>query len=75
MVERESPYKLAPGVRNNEDEATESSDSESEGTGAAPGTVFRLAQGQLKRLDAGMAEYEVMATRNAAKLGKLRESR
>jgi ATP-binding cassette subfamily F protein 3 len=43
--------------------------------GAAPGTVFRLAKGQLKRLDHGMEQYEDMAVRAAAKLGKLDESR
>jgi len=71
VVEGQSPYKLAPGVRGDEDEA-ESSDSEGEETGVAPGTVFRLVKGQLKKLEGGMEQYEEIAARSAAKLGKAR---
>jgi|TARA_R110002003_G_scaffold180_1_gene14353 hypothetical protein len=74
VVEGESPYKLAPGVRGDEDEAEESSDSEDEETGVAPGTVFRLTKGQLRTLDGGMAQYEELAARTAAKLGRARKS-
>jgi ATP-binding cassette subfamily F protein 3 len=70
VVGGESAYKLAPGVRGDVDEAEESSDSESEETGVAAGTVFRLARGQLRMLERGMEEYEEIAARSAAKLGK-----
>ncbi|CAA9966190.1 ABC transporter ATP-binding protein uup-1 [Pyrenophora teres f. maculata] len=74
MVEGESPYKLAPGVRGSSDEAdesaSESSDSETASTGGVvgSGTVYRLAHGQLRELSGGMGEYEAMAARRAAKL-------
>lgn len=71
MVEGESPYALAPGVHG-EDEANESSDSEESETGVAPGIVYRLAKGQLKKLDGGMEQYAEIAERSAAKLGKMR---
>ncbi len=73
-MQRESPYKLAPGVRAaGEDEADESSESEDEESGlAAPGSVFRLARGQLRKLDGGMDEYEDIAARTAARLAKAR---
>lgn len=50
----------------------ESSDSEDEETGVAPGTVFRLVKGQLRKLEGGMEQYEEIAARSAAKLGKSR---
>ncbi|KAJ4376358.1 hypothetical protein N0V83_001641 [Neocucurbitaria cava] len=71
VVEGESPYALAPGVHG-EDEANESSDSEESETGVAPGIVYRLAKGQLKKLDGGMEQYAEIAKRSAAKLGKMR---
>lgn len=74
MVERESPYKLAPGVRGAEDEAEDSSDSEDEEAGVAPGTVFRLIKGQLKRLEGGMQQYEEIAAKSAAKLSKAKKA-
>lgn len=67
-MEGESPYTLAPGVHA-EDEADDSSESEEE-TGVASGTVFRLAKGQLKKLDGGMEQYAEIAARTVAKLGK-----
>ncbi|KAH7397244.1 P-loop containing nucleoside triphosphate hydrolase protein [Pyrenochaeta sp. MPI-SDFR-AT-0127] len=70
VVEGESPYTLAPGVRGAEDEADESSDSEGSETGAAPGSVYRLVKGQVKKLEGGMEQYEEIAARTAAKLGK-----
>ncbi|KAI0584562.1 Uup ATPase component ABC transporter with duplicated ATPase domain protein [Pyrenophora tritici-repentis] len=81
MVEGESPYKLAPGVRGSSDEAdesaSESSDSEAVSTGGVlrSGTVFRLAQGQLVELSGGMGEYEAIAARRAAKLGAVQLQR
>ncbi|KAF2025592.1 P-loop containing nucleoside triphosphate hydrolase protein [Setomelanomma holmii] len=74
VVEGESPYKLAPGVRGNVDEAEGSSNSEDEETGVAPGNVFRLTKGQLKKLDGGMEQYEEIAARTAVKLGKAKTS-
>lgn len=73
MIEGESPHKLAPGVRGEENEA-ESSDSEDEQTGVAPGTVFHLVKGQLRKLDGGMEQYEEIAARSAARLSKARGS-
>ncbi|CAG5142142.1 uncharacterized protein ALTATR162_LOCUS1086 [Alternaria atra] len=71
VVEGQSPYKLAPGVHAvSEDEADESSESEDEEAGLAPGSVFRLTRGQLKKLDLGMDEYEDIAARTAAKLAR-----
>lgn len=70
MVEGESPYTLAPGARGTEDEAEESSDSEDVEPGAAPGTVYRLVKGQLRKLEGGMEQYEEIAARTAAKLGR-----
>lgn len=67
MVEGESPYTLAPGVRGTEDEADDSEGSEK---GVAPGTVYRLGKGRLKKLDGGMEQYEEIASRSAAKLGR-----
>ena len=66
VVEGESPYKLAPGVHG-EDEADES-DSEGDEAGVAPGTVYRLTKGQLKKLDGGMEQYAELAARTAAKV-------
>lgn len=61
---------LAPGVRS-EDEADDSSESDYE-TGVAPGTVYRLVKGQLKKLDGGIEQYAEIAGRTAAKLGKVK---
>lgn len=72
MVEGESPYVLAPGVGGSGDEADDSSDSEDAETGAAPGTVYRLNKGQLKKLEGGMEQYEEIAAKAAVKLGKAR---
>ena len=75
IIERASPYKLAPGVHAApEDEAGESSESEAEeaGLAVAPGTVFRLARGQLRKLELGMGEYEDIAARTAARLARAR---
>ncbi|KAH7381491.1 P-loop containing nucleoside triphosphate hydrolase protein [Phaeosphaeria sp. MPI-PUGE-AT-0046c] len=69
VIGGESPHKLAPGVGGDEGE---SSDSEDEETGVAPGTVFRLVRGQLRKLEGGMQQYEEIAARTAAKLGKSR---
>jgi hypothetical protein len=66
VVEGAWPYKLAPGVRD-EDEADES-DWEGDEAGVAPGTVYRLAKGQLKRVVGGMEEYAELAGRTAARL-------
>ncbi|KAJ4299210.1 hypothetical protein N0V90_004454 [Kalmusia sp. IMI 367209] len=67
VVEGESPYKLAPGVRAEEEAEDDSSEEE---TGAPAGTVYRLFKGQLKKLEGGMERYEEIAARAAAKLGK-----
>ena len=69
MVEGESPYKLAPGVHAEEPEE-ESSDEEA--TGAAAGTVYRLARGRLAKLEGGMDEYGALAARAAARLAHKR---
>jgi ATP-binding cassette subfamily F protein 3 len=63
-----------PGVHGDGDEAEDSSDSESEETGVAPGTVFRLVKGQLRKLDGGMGQYEEIAARSATRLGKAKAS-
>lgn len=68
MVEGASPYKLAPGVRG-EDEADESESSGDEG-GAGAGSVYRLTKGQLKRVEGGMEQYGELAARTAARLGR-----
>jgi ATP-binding cassette subfamily F protein 3 len=68
VVEAVSPHKLAPGIRENDD--TEESDSDAEEAGIA-GTTFRLAKGQLKRLEGGMEQYVEIAARAAAKLGRV----
>lgn len=70
MVEGESPYKLVPGVH--ADEEPEEGDSDDEGAGAAAGTVYRLVKGQLRKLEGGMEQYEEIAGRAAAKLGRQR---
>jgi ATP-binding cassette, subfamily F, member 3 len=67
VVEGENPYKLAPGAHAEEPEGESSEDEE---TGAAAGTVYRLARGQLKRLDGGMDEYEAIAARAAVRLAQ-----
>lgn len=67
VVEGESPYKLAPGMHGDEEPEE---DSDEEETGAPAGTVYRLVKGQLKKLDGGMEQYEEIAARTAAKLGK-----
>ena len=73
MVEGQSPYKLAPGVRGSEEaDGDEESSSEDAETGVGPGTVFRLARGQLRQLEGGMDEYEEIAGRTAARLAKAR---
>lgn len=71
MVEGESPYKLAPGVRGEEEDCEESGSDDGE-TGAPAGTVYRLVQGQLKKLERGMEQYEEMAARTATKWAKRR---
>lgn len=68
VVEGESPYKLAPGVHG-EDEADES-ESDGDEAGVAPGTVYRLTKGQLRKLEGGMEQYAELAARTAARLGK-----
>ena len=68
VVEGESAHKLAPGVRD-EDEACES-DWEGDEAGVAPGTVFRLTKGQLRKVEGGMEQYAELAARRAARLGK-----
>lgn len=68
MVEGESPYKLAPGVRG--DDESDESDSEGDEAGAGPGMVYRVTRGQLKKLEGGMEQYAELAARTAAKLGK-----
>ena len=70
VIEGESPHKLVPGIRGLDKEEEESSESESEETGSAPGTVYRLVKGQVKKLDGGMQQYEEIAARAAAKVGK-----
>jgi len=67
VVEGASPYKLAPGVRG-EDEA-DGSESEEDEAVAAAGTVYRLTKGQVKRLEGGMEQYGELAARTAARLG------
>jgi ATP-binding cassette subfamily F protein 3 len=69
VVEGENPYKLAPGVSVHAEEPEEES-SDEEATGAAAGTVYRLARGQLKPLAGGMDEYEAIAARTAARLAQ-----
>ncbi|KAL6710111.1 hypothetical protein ACN47E_009902 [Coniothyrium glycines] len=67
VVEGASPYTLVPGVHA-EDEAGDSS--EPEETGVAAGTVYRLARGQLQKVEGGMEQYAEIAARTAAKAGK-----
>lgn len=71
VVEGESPYRLAPGVVQAEEEELEAEDSSSEeGPGAVVGRVYRVFRGQLRLLEGGMERYEEIASRAAAKLGK-----
>ncbi|KAF2802432.1 ABC transporter domain-containing protein [Mytilinidion resinicola] len=72
VVEGESPFKLAPGIRADEDSG-EGSESEDE-AGSRVGVVYRLVKGQLKKLDGGMQQYEDIAARAAARLTKKRAS-
>jgi ATP-binding cassette subfamily F protein 3 len=67
VVEGVSPHTLAPGVR--DDDEAEESESEADETGIV-GSVFRVAKGQLKKLDGGMEQYCEIAARAAAKLRK-----
>lgn len=69
VIGGESPHRLAAGVGGDEGE---SSDSEDDETGVARGTVFRLVKGQLRKLEGGMEQYEAIAARSAAKLGRRR---
>ena len=64
-MEGESPYRLAPGVRT-EDEAE--GESEEEETGAAGGRVYRVFKGQVRAVEGGMERYEELAARAAARL-------
>jgi ATP-binding cassette subfamily F protein 3 len=67
VVEGASPYKLAPGAYGG-DEADESEwDGNEDGTGS--GTVYRVAKGQLRKLEGGMEQYGELAARTAARLG------
>ena len=68
VVEGENPYRLAPGAQAEEEPA--SSDSDDDETGASAGSVYRITKGQLRRLEGGMEQYEEIAARTAAKLGK-----
>lgn len=68
MVEGESAYKLAPGVRG-EDEADESGP-EGDQAGVAPGTVYGLTNGRLRRLEGGMEQYAALAAGRVARLSK-----
>ncbi|KAF1995343.1 ABC transporter ATP-binding protein uup-1 [Amniculicola lignicola CBS 123094] len=68
VVEGESPYKLAPGLQ--VDEEPEEEESDEDETGAPAGTVYRMVKGQTKKLDGGMEQYEEIAGRAAAKLGR-----
>lgn len=68
VVEGESPYRLAPGVQAELGAGDEESSDSDEDSGAAPGTVYRITKGQLKKLDGGMAQYEDIAGRTAARL-------
>lgn len=70
VVEGESPYKLAPGVHGDGEDAADESESEGDEQGAARGTVYRLAKGQLKQLEGGMEQYGELAARTAARLAK-----
>ncbi|KAF2009533.1 ABC transporter ATP-binding protein uup-1 [Aaosphaeria arxii CBS 175.79] len=67
VVEGDSPYKLASGA---EDEDPEEDETDEDEAGVTAGTVYRLVKGQLKKLDGGMEQYEEIASRTAAKLGK-----
>jgi ATP-binding cassette subfamily F protein 3 len=69
VVEGESPYTLAPGVRGEEEDPEESESDDGE-TGAPAGTVYRLVKGQLRKLEGGMEQYAEIAARTAAKWAK-----
>jgi len=68
VVEGENAFKLAPGIRGDE-ESGEESESEDE-AGARAGVVYRLVKGQLKKLDDGMQQYEEITARAVARLKK-----
>jgi hypothetical protein len=70
VVEGESPYRAAPGAQGDSDEEDVEDDDDS--LGAPTGTVYRVVRSQLKKLDGGMAQYEEIAARTAAKLAARR---
>ena len=70
VVEGEHPKDLAasnvPDAGEESPEESEESDSESR-----PGVVYRISRGKLSKLENGMQQYEDIAARSSAKLGKV----
>ncbi|KAI7465196.1 ABC transporter domain-containing protein [Hortaea werneckii] len=70
VVEGEHPKDLAasnvPDAGEELPEESEESDSESR-----PGVVYRISRGKLSKLENGMQQYEDIAARSSAKLGKV----
>jgi hypothetical protein len=62
VVEGGSPYRLAPGVQT-QDQPDSASEEEGEepGAGVGVGSVYRLLQGQLERLEGGLARGAAIA--------------
>lgn len=70
VVEGESPKSIARAYRPDQDvESDESEDSEEETSRER--TVYRLSKGKLTKLSRGMLQYEELAEKASAKLGKV----
>ncbi|RMY68148.1 hypothetical protein D0863_07304 [Hortaea werneckii] len=70
VVEGEHPKDLAASnvPDAGEESAEESEESENE---SRPGVVYRISRGKLSKLESGMQQYEDIAARSSAKLGKV----
>ena len=70
VVEGESPKSIARAYRPDQDDESEESEDSDEET-ARERTVYRLSKGKLTKLSRGMMQYEELAEKSAAKLGKV----
>lgn len=70
VVEGESPKSIARAYRPDQDVESEESEDEDEER-ARERTVYRLSKGKLTKLSRGMQQYEELAEKASAKLGKV----
>lgn len=70
VVEGESPKAIARSYRPDQDDESEESESEDE-EDRRERTVYRLSKGKLTKLSGGMLQYEELAEKASAKLGKV----